>query len=120
AGVVTVESHQGGQIEGRAEAGLPLLHEEAKAFVRLLRGAEACELSHRPQAAAVHRRMHAPRKGELPRESWPVRSDARLVPIERLDQTSADRRWRQFRRRSGRYVTLPAFITAQTSGLGHR
>ena len=59
AGMVRVVAHQRRHVERRREAGLPVVEEVAEARVRLLRRPEARELAHRPQPAAVHRRIHA-------------------------------------------------------------
>ena len=42
------------------------VEQKAKALVRLLRRPEPRELPHRPQAPAVHRRVHAAREGNWP------------------------------------------------------
>ena len=62
AGVVGVVAHQRRHVEGRREAGLPVLEQVAEALVRLLGRAEAGELPHRPEPAAVHRRVDAARE----------------------------------------------------------
>ncbi len=69
AGVVGVEAHQGRHVERRRETGLAVVQQVAEALVRLLGGAEAGELAHRPQPAPVHGRIHAPGVGVLARES---------------------------------------------------
>ena len=48
---------------------MPLSEQVAKALVGLLGRAEAREHAHRPRPTAVHRRLHAPREGELPGEA---------------------------------------------------
>ncbi len=63
--VIGVVAHERGHVEGRREARLAVLEQVAKARVRLLRGAEARELAHRPQPPAVHRRVDAARVGVL-------------------------------------------------------
>src|SRR5207302_545770 len=55
--MVGVVAHERGHVEGGREAGLAVLQEVVEALVRLLGGAEARELAHRPQLAAVHRRI---------------------------------------------------------------
>ena len=65
AGVVGVVAHERGHVEGGREPGLAVLGEVAEALVRLLRRAEAGELPHRPEAAAVHRRIDAARERVL-------------------------------------------------------
>jgi hypothetical protein len=57
--VVGVEAHQRGHVERGRKAVLAVVQQVAEALVRLLRGAEAGELAHRPQATQVHRRVHA-------------------------------------------------------------
>jgi hypothetical protein len=61
--VVGVVAHERRHVERRREAGLPVVAQVAEALVGLLGRAEARELAHRPQAAAVHRRVHAAREG---------------------------------------------------------
>ena len=53
-GVVGVVAELRRQVEGDREAGLPVAEQGAEPLVRLLRGAEAGVLPHRPRAAAVH------------------------------------------------------------------
>ena len=62
---VGVVAHQRGQVEGDAQAGLPLVEQILEAAVGLLGGAEAGEHAHRPQLAAVQRGMDAARVGIL-------------------------------------------------------
>ena len=59
-GCVGVVAHLGRQVEGDRQPGLALLEEVAEALVGLLGGREAGVLAHRPEAAAVHRRLDAP------------------------------------------------------------
>src|ERR1051325_768285 len=61
-----VALQRGGAQRG-GEARLALREEELESLVRLLGGAKARELAHRPQAAAVHRGLHAARERELAR-----------------------------------------------------
>ena len=56
---VRVVAHLGRQVEGDRQPGLALLEEVAEAPVRLLGRREAGVLAHRPEAAAVHRRLDA-------------------------------------------------------------
>ena len=60
--MVGVVAHQRRHVEGGREAGLPVLEQVAEARVRLLGRAEAGELPHRPEPAAVHRRVDAARE----------------------------------------------------------
>ena len=66
---VGVVAHEGGEIEGGREARLALREQVLEARVRLLRRAEAGEHAHRPEAAAVHRRLHAARERVLARQA---------------------------------------------------
>ena len=58
-GVVRIQADLGGQVEGHAQAGLPLLQQVAVAAVGFLGRAEAGVLAHGPELAAVHGRLHA-------------------------------------------------------------
>ena len=60
--VIRVVAHQRRHVERRREAGLPVREQVLEARVRLLGRAEAGELPHRPEAAAVHRRVDAARE----------------------------------------------------------
>ncbi len=92
--VVGVVAHQRRHVEGRREARLPVVEQVAEALVRLLGGAEAGELAHRPELPAVHRRVDAARE----------RIDARVAEVavvvdldvlgrvERLVRKAGDRR----------------------------
>ena len=63
--MVGVVAHQRGQVEGHGKAGLSLREQVAEARVGILGGAEAGELAHGPQAAAVHAGVDAARVGRL-------------------------------------------------------
>ena len=63
--IVGVDPHQRRHVERSRESSLPLVDQVAKALVRLFRRSVACELPHRPQPAAVHRRVDAPRERRL-------------------------------------------------------
>ena len=67
--VIGVVAHQRRHVEGGREPGLAVLEQVAEALVRLLGRAEAGELAHRPEAAAVHRRVDAARERILARDS---------------------------------------------------
>ena len=58
ASVVGVVPHLGREVEGARQAGLPRSEKEFESLIRRFGRAEAGVLTHRPQAAAVHRRMH--------------------------------------------------------------
>ena len=64
-GVVGVVAHERGQIEGGGEAGLALREEIAETRVGVFGGAEAGELAHGPQAAAMHGGVNAAGVGRL-------------------------------------------------------
>ena len=61
--VVRVVAHQRRHVERGREPCLAVLEQVAEALVRLRRGAEARELAHRPELAAVHRGIDAAREG---------------------------------------------------------
>ena len=65
-GCVGVVAHLGRQVEGDRQPGLALVEEVAEALVGLLGGREAGVLAHRPEAAAVHRRLDATGERVLP------------------------------------------------------
>ena len=60
--IVGVQAHERGQIEGGAQAGLALVKQELEALIGLPGGAEARELPHGPELAAVHGSMDAARE----------------------------------------------------------
>ena len=64
---VRVVAHLGRQVEGDRQAGLAVVEEVAETPVGLLGRGEPGVLAHRPEAAAVHRRLDAPGEREL---SW--------------------------------------------------
>ena len=68
-GLVRVIAHQSGQVEGNAQACLTLLQQVFEARVRFLRSAEAGKHAHRPQFAAVKRRVDSSCIGVLTRKS---------------------------------------------------
>src|SRR6185369_13548778 len=73
--------------------GLAVVEQVAEALVGLLGRAEARELAHRPEAAAVHRRVDAARERELAREADPLLEGAHVLgAVERLDLLAAQRR----------------------------
>jgi len=74
--MVGVVTHQGGKIECDGETGLAMLEQEFVAAIGVGGAAEAGELPHRPQLAAVHRRMNAARE-------WILRRDDRAVSRRR-------------------------------------
>ena len=105
-GIVAIEAHERRQIEGRAEAGLPLGEEEAKALVGLAGGAEAGELPHGPQPAAVHAGVNAARVRVLAGETevgFRIEVAELFGSIQRLDGDAADRGGRLLARRRRRF-----------------
>src|SRR5260370_24476009 len=63
--MVGVIAHQRGEVERHREAGLAALQQELVAAVGILGRAEARELPHGPEAAAVHALVDAAREGEF-------------------------------------------------------
>src|SRR5438874_4435634 len=57
--MVGVVAHQGREVEGDRQTGLAVLEQELVPLVGIGGAAEAGELPHRPELAAVHRRMNA-------------------------------------------------------------
>ena len=57
--VVRVVTHQRGKIECDGETRLTLREQITESLVGVCRGSESCKLTHRPEAAAVHRRVNA-------------------------------------------------------------
>ncbi len=82
--VVRVEPELRRQVEGHREAGLAFLQQIAVAPVALARRGEAGVLAHRPQPAAIHRRVDAAGVGVLAGVGL---GRARIVgTIDRLDR----------------------------------
>ncbi len=73
--VVRVVAHERGHVEVHAEAGLALGDQVAEAPVGVLAGAEAGDLAHRPQPAAVHRRVRPARVRKAPGQAEVLASD---------------------------------------------
>src|SRR5467141_3037961 len=63
--MVGVVAHQRREVEGDRQTGLTVLEQELVPLVGIGRAAEAGELPHRPELAAIHRRMNAAREGIL-------------------------------------------------------
>ncbi len=84
--MVRVVAHQRRHVERSRQSRLAVLEQVAEALVRLLRGAETRELAHRPEAAAVHRRIDTARERIDPRiaEVAVVIDLHRLRGVERL------------------------------------
>ena len=93
AGVVGVVAHQRRHVERGREPGLAVVEQVAEALVGLLGRAEAGELAHRPEPAAVHRRVGAAGEGILARvaEVALVVDVGVFGAVERLDRLAGDR-----------------------------
>jgi hypothetical protein len=108
--VIAVQTHQGRQVERRAQAGLAALDEEFEPLVGLPRRAKAGKLPHRPQPAAIHRGVDAPRVGILAGETergLVVEVLQAVGRVKRLDRRAADGRGGLHRRRRGFDLFLP-------------
>ena len=71
-GVVRVEPHLGGEVEGARQPGLARAQEELEALVGVLGRPEPGVLPHGPQPAPVHAGVDAPRVGRLPGLAQPA------------------------------------------------
>jgi hypothetical protein len=67
-GVVGVEAHLGGEVEGHAQSALPLFQQVLEPFVRLLGIGKAGILPHGPEASPIHRGIDPSRVREFSRE----------------------------------------------------
>ena len=92
--VVGVVAHQRRHVERRREPRLAVIEQVAEALVRLRRRAEAGELPHRPELAAVHRRIDPAREREHARiaEVAVVVDRDRVGRHERIVLQPGDRR----------------------------
>ncbi len=96
--MVGVVAHQRRHVERGRQAGLAVLEQVAEPLVRLLRRAEPGELAHRPEPAAVHRRVDAARERELcPASRGRARSRHRRRPASRAARSRRPRSWRRAR-----------------------
>src|SRR5262249_59916205 len=96
---------------GVAQAGRAPGEEEAEALVGLPGGAEAGELAHGPQAAAVHRGVDAAGEGVLSRVAevgFGVEAVEAVGRVQGVDGYAADRGGRLRTRRGGGVLLLPA------------
>ena len=118
--VVGVVPHQARHVERRRQAGLPVVEQVVEALVRLLGGAEAGELAHRPQAAAVHARVHAARERELARQADLARRGQVVLGVERhVSGTPRERRERDVALGRGRVTLAPELeVVAEGSRCG--
>ncbi len=106
--MVRVVAHERRHVEGCREPRLAVLQEVVEALVRLLGGAEARELPHRPEAAAVHRRIHPARERELARI-------AEVTPVVEFDVRRGVERLRLRPPRSSRRARRCALARSRTS-----
>ena len=92
--MVRVVAHQRRHIERRRQPRLPMLEQIPKPLVRLRRRPEPRELPHRPQPAAIHRRIHTPRERKLTRRPQipPGIDRHRIRRVQRLVLDTRDRR----------------------------
>ena len=120
--IVAVESHEGRQVEGGAESGLALFEEEFEALVGLPRRAEAGELAHGPEPAAVHGGVDAARERILTRITeigFGVETVEAVGRVERVDGDAADGGGRLLARRGGGVLALPAVAGGGVGDCGH-
>ena len=103
-GVIGVMPHQARHVERRAQPGLAVLEQIAEPLVRLLDRAEAGELAHRPQPAAVHARVHAARERILARQPDLIPLRQVRLRVERPDRLARQRREARATFRHGRMV----------------
>ena len=90
--VVRVVAHQRRHVERRRESRLAVVEQVAEALVRLLRGAEAGELAHRPEPPAIHRRVDAARERDTRRGSRSPRRAQVVLGVERLHRLAGQGR----------------------------
>ncbi len=92
--VVGVVAHQGRHVEGGREPGLAVVEQVVEALVGLLDRAEAGELAHRPEPAAVHRLVRTAGEGVLAGAADRLLGLGRrqLGTVERRDRVSRHRR----------------------------
>src|SRR5579884_73428 len=120
--IIAIETHQRRQIKSGTEAGLSLSEEKLEAFIGLPRRAEASELPHSPQTAAIQRRMHATSVRVL---AGIAEIDVGIEAVEtfrrvqRLDGHAADRGWRLFALRCRSNFLFPAFAGGAVGDGGH-
>src|SRR5512134_2688676 len=88
--VVGVQAKLRRQVEGDGKAGRALAEQVAEAPVGLLRGTEARVLAHRPQLAAVHRRVHAARVRVLAGQPEPLGVVALREILRRVHRLDGD------------------------------
>ncbi len=64
--MIAIIAHQRRKVEGGRQTGLPSIQQRPKPFIRLLGRSETSKHSHRPEPAAVHRRLYSSCKRVLP------------------------------------------------------
>ena len=120
--IVAVEAHERRQIEGGAEAGLALAEEELEAFVGLAGGAEAGELPHGPEPAAIHGGVDA--AGErilagIAEVGVGIEAVESFRRVEGVDGHAADGGGRLLAQAGGGVFLLPALGGGVVGGGGH-
>src|SRR5436305_9009639 len=119
--MVGVGPNQARHVERGRQAFLAMVEQVSEALVGLLGRPEAGELAHRPQPAAVHRRVHAARVGVLARKADAgvrVRGQV-LLGVQRLDRLAADGGEQPLPLpRAAQALALPALQRGQLTGLG--
>jgi hypothetical protein len=120
---IRVVPHQRGHVEGRRQSRLAVVEQVAEAQVRLLGRAEARELAHSPQPAAIHRAVDAARVWKLTgKPDRFVGIDGEIgLGVQRLDRLAGDGRERRVPlRRATEGLALPALEACQARLRGHR
>ena len=92
--MIGVVAHERRHVEGGREPRLSVLEQVSETGVRLLGHAEAGELAHRPKAAAVHRRIDAPRVREDPGKAE-IAVIVDLDVVRRVERLHVDPRHRR-------------------------
>ncbi|HTU03278.1 MAG TPA: methylmalonyl-CoA mutase family protein [Candidatus Sulfotelmatobacter sp.] len=87
-GVIGIEPHLGGQVEGYREAGGALGQQVVITAVTILGGAEPGVLAHGPEAAPVHVGVDAPRERESPGLAQAIVHERDILRAFRNDATA--------------------------------
>ena len=118
--MVGVVAHQRRHVEVDGEPGLPLRDQVLEALVGVLAGAEARDLAHRPEAAAVHRRIRAAREREaagqadvLGRRVGDVRRRVDALHRHAASRCEVGTRLRLAREELGELLGLPVGLLAR-------
>jgi hypothetical protein len=123
--VIGIATHQRWQIEGNAQPRAAGIEQRLVSRVGLLRRAKPRKLPHRPQLAAIARRMDAAcvRKGAWMVEvAGGVEAGEVVGRVEAVDRTAGDRReWsrplRCLRQRRFQYLPFPVLLIGLGRGL---